>query len=159
MSVDMFLKIDGIIGESTNDKHKGEIDVLSFGWGATNPAVLGGTGGTSTGRASIQDMTFVKQPDLATAKLFRGVVTGEHYPSATLTLVKSGETQQPFMMIKLSDVVITGYQTGGSAGMLPAEQCSFSFSKVELSTAEQKPDGSLGGWETFAWDITKNAGA
>ena len=155
MAVDMFLKIDGIIGESADAKHKGWIDVLSFGWGATNPALLSG-GGTGTGKASIQDFTFVKTPDLATAKLFKGVVTGEHHQEATLSLVKAGDTQQEFMRIKMSDVLITGYQTGGSAGMLPAEQCSFSFSKVELATAEQKADGSLGGWEIFAWDVEAN---
>ena len=156
MAVDMFLKIDGIKGESTDDKHKGEIEVLSFGWGATNTGVFGG-GGASSGKVQIQDFSFVKEPDIATAKLFRGVATGEHFDEATLTLVKAGGSQQEFMKIKMNDVVITGYQTGGSAGVLPSEQCSFSFSKVEIATAEQKPDGSIGGWEIFAWDIQQNS--
>ena len=30
---DYFLKLDGIPGESTDAKHKGEIDVLSWSWG------------------------------------------------------------------------------------------------------------------------------
>lgn len=32
-TVDYFLKIDGIDGESTDNKHKNEIDVLSWSWG------------------------------------------------------------------------------------------------------------------------------
>jgi type VI secretion system secreted protein Hcp len=32
---DYFLKIDGIPGESTDSKHKDEIDVLSWSWGET----------------------------------------------------------------------------------------------------------------------------
>jgi type VI secretion system secreted protein Hcp len=156
MAVDMFLKINGIPGESVNDKHKGEIDVLSFGWGATQTATFGGaTGGGSSGKAQIQDLSFVKQPDIATGKLFKAVVTGEHIEDATLTLVKS-ENQQPFMIVKMSDVLITGYQAGGSAGMLPAEQVSFAFAKIELSTAEQKPDGTMGPMQTVGFDITQN---
>ena len=34
VAVDYFLKIDGIEGESQDAKHKGEIEVESFGWGA-----------------------------------------------------------------------------------------------------------------------------
>ena len=33
--VDYFLKIDGVDGESGDDKHKGEIEVESFSWGET----------------------------------------------------------------------------------------------------------------------------
>ena len=156
MAVDMFLKIEGIPGDSTNAKFKDHIDVLSFGWGATQSASFAFGGGGGTGKASIQDFSFVKQPDTATAKLFKGVVTGEHIPEATLILVKAGESQQAFMKLKMTNVIITGYQTGGSAGVLPAEQCSFAFQKVELSTAEQKADGSIGSWETIAFDLSQN---
>jgi type VI secretion system secreted protein Hcp len=155
MAVDMFLKVNGIPGDSTNAKHQGWIDVLSFGWGATQPvSFTGGTGG-STGKAQVQDFSFVKLPDLATAKLFKAVVTGEHIEDATLTLVKS-DNQQEFMKLKMTNVLITGYQTGGSAGMLPAEQVSFAFQKVELSTAEQKADGTMGSWETITFDVSAN---
>ena len=37
MAVDMFLKIDGIPGESTDDRHKDEIDILSYAWGESQP--------------------------------------------------------------------------------------------------------------------------
>jgi type VI secretion system secreted protein Hcp len=33
MAVDMFLKIDGIPGESTDASHRDEIDLLSYTWG------------------------------------------------------------------------------------------------------------------------------
>lgn len=36
-SSNYFLKIDGAPGESTDAKHKGEIDILSFQWGETQP--------------------------------------------------------------------------------------------------------------------------
>ena len=44
--VDYFLKIDGIQGESQDKTHKNEIEIMSFGWGATNTgtALVGGGG-------------------------------------------------------------------------------------------------------------------
>lgn len=38
MAVDMFLKIDGIKGESQDKKHKDEIDLSSWSWGASTGA-------------------------------------------------------------------------------------------------------------------------
>ena len=37
MAVDMFLKLDGINGESKDEKHAKEIDLLAFSWGASQP--------------------------------------------------------------------------------------------------------------------------
>ena len=38
MASDIFAKIGDIKGESTDSKHKDEIEVLSFSWGVTNSA-------------------------------------------------------------------------------------------------------------------------
>ena len=35
-AADYFLKIDGVDGESIDDKHKGSIELESFSWGATH---------------------------------------------------------------------------------------------------------------------------
>jgi hypothetical protein len=43
MASDIFAKIGDIKGESPDDKHKDEIEVLSFSWGVANaPAVVAG---------------------------------------------------------------------------------------------------------------------
>ena len=44
MALDMFLKLDGIAGESTNKGHKDEIEVLSFSWGVSNSSEIGAQG-------------------------------------------------------------------------------------------------------------------
>ena len=35
MAFDAFLKLDGVKGESFDNTHKGEIDILSFSWGVS----------------------------------------------------------------------------------------------------------------------------
>src|SRR5712691_5547821 len=45
MAMDIFAKLGDIKGESTDDKHKDEVEVLSYSWGVTNPVHVGTGGG------------------------------------------------------------------------------------------------------------------
>lgn len=54
MALDMFIKIDGIKGESTDDKHKDEIDVLSWSWGMSQSGTVHTTGGSGAGKVSFR---------------------------------------------------------------------------------------------------------
>lgn len=148
MAVDMFFKIDGIQGESTSDKHKGEIEILSFSWGLNQTGAAAGGPGAAAGKVNLQDFSIVKQLDTATPQLLDRACRGEHIGSALLTLTRSGDRQQDYLKIKLTDIVVSSYSTGGSNAGLPAEQVSFSFNEVEVSAAEVRPDGSIGGWRT-----------
>ena len=58
----------------------------------------------------------------------------------------------------MTDTLISSYQTGGSAGsaIIPSEQLSMGYSKIEIKYKEQKPDGSLGGEVICGWDVKSN---
>jgi type VI secretion system secreted protein Hcp len=157
-TVDYFLKIDGVDGESTDDKHKGEIELESFSFGATNNASFSSGGGGGAGKVAMQDFHFVKKIDKSSPKLFVACATGEHLKTVTLTCRKAGKDQQEFLKIVLTDSMVTGYQDGGSAGadIVPVDQISLAFSKIELKYKEQKPDGSLGGEIVGGWDVKAN---
>ncbi len=141
---DMFLKISGIKGESQDDKHKGSIDVLSWSWGTST-----GTGRVKRGTVApqcIQDLQLTKFIDASTPQLLMNAVTGQTAKEATLTVRKSGESQQEYLVIKMTDVLVTSYQTGGAAGSnLPImDNLVLTFSTIEGEYKQQKPDGSLG---------------
>ena len=44
MASDTFLKVGDIKGESADDKHQEEIDVLAWSWGVVQTASASGTG-------------------------------------------------------------------------------------------------------------------
>ena len=46
MASDIFAKIGDIKGESLDDKHKGEIEILSWSWGVTQSGTMSHGGGT-----------------------------------------------------------------------------------------------------------------
>ena len=113
--VDYFLKIKGVDGESTDEKHKGEIELESWSFGGTNAASFSSGGGGGAGKVSLKDFKFRKKIDKASIKLFVAMSTGEHLPSAILTCRKAGKEQQEFLIITLTDTMVSSYDTGGSA--------------------------------------------
>src|SRR5258708_26517065 len=99
---DMFLKIDGIEGESADDKHKGEIDLESWSWGETNSGSFSTGGGGGVGKVSMNDFHFTAQINNATPKLAQGFATGEHIKKARPTGPKPGTHPHAFLPITCS---------------------------------------------------------
>lgn len=142
---DMFLKISGIKGESTDSKHRDSIEVLSWSWGTST-----GTGRVKRGTVPpqcVQDLALTKFVDASTPQLLMNAVMGQPAKEATLTVRKSGGQQQDYLIIKMTDVLVSSYQTGGSSGSdLPImDSLVLSFSSIEGEYRRQNPDGSLGG--------------
>jgi type VI secretion system secreted protein Hcp len=157
-AVDYFLKIDGIEGESHDDKHKNEIDLESFSWGATQSGGHAYGGGGGAGKVSMQDFHFVMKVNKASPKLFLHCATGQHIKSALLTCRKAGGKQEEFLKIKFSDLLVSSYQTGGSGGsdIVPTEQISLNFSKIEFEYYTQKPDGGVVLGAKAGYDLKAN---
>lgn len=156
--VDYFLKIEGVDSESTDDKHKGEMELESYSWGETQSGTSGRGGGAGAGKVQPQDFHFVKRVDKSSPVLFIGCAIGQHYKSAILTARKAGGGQQDYFKITMEDVLISSYQLGGSAhsDVVPTDQVSLNFAKLEMSYKEQKPDGSLGGEVKQKYDYAAN---
>lgn len=159
-AVDYFLKIKDIPGEATDNKHKGEIDLMSWSWGESNSGTHGGGGGGGAGKVAMQDFRFTMRVNKASPKLFLACATGQHIPEATLCCRKAGKEQQEYLKIKFTDLLVASYETGGSGGdVVPVEQIALNFAQIEISYAPQKPDGKLDSPVVHKYDIQKNMGS
>jgi len=156
MATDIFAKIGDIKGESIDDKHKDEIEVLSFSWGVTHDAVMGSGSGGGEGKASFHDLSFVHKIDKASPVLMQACATGVHLKEATITHRKAGKGQHEFLIVKMNEVIITGVTHGGSSDGPYSENVSMAFAKVDLGYTRQKPDGSLEAGIHFKYDIKGN---
>ena len=156
--VDFFLKIDGIDGESNDAKHKGEIDLESWSWGESQSGTHSGQGGGGAGKVSMQDFHFVMKVNKSSPKVMLACASGQHIPKAVLTCRKAGTDQQEFLKITMSDLLVSSYQTGGSghSDIVPTDQVSLNYSKIEFEYKEQKPDGTLGGSVKAGWNLKEN---
>ncbi len=139
---DFFLKLDGVDGESTDEKHTNAIEIMSFNFGANNTGTSSIGTGAGSGKVNIHDFHFVKVFDKASSNLFQRVANGEHIPTATLICRKSTGTggQQDYLTVKMTDVVISSYTCGGSSGgsPIPSESISLNFTKIEFDYKPQK---------------------
>jgi type VI secretion system secreted protein Hcp len=169
MAVDYFLKIDGIEGESLDEKHKGEIEIESFSWGLTQTGGNSAGGGGAGAKAQFRDISFVALISKASPKLFLGCATATHSKSAVLTVRKSGTQPVEFDTVTLEDVIISSYQQGSSQapgasqapggvqGDVPVDQFSLNFSKITVVYRPQKADGTLDAPVSAGWDVRSNA--
>jgi type VI secretion system secreted protein Hcp len=155
MAADIFAKIGDIKGESLDDKHKDEIEVLSWSWGVTNTVVLSGGGGSAAGKPHFSDLSFTHKIDKASPLLLKACATGVHLKDATITHRKAGKGQQEFLIFKLNDVIITSVTPTDNESGMP-ENVSLTFSKVDLEYRPQKADGSLDAGVHFKYDIKAN---
>ncbi len=157
MTSDIFAKIGDIKGESLDDKHKDEIEVLSFSWGVTNSAsVSPGGGGGGAGKATFQDLTIVHHIDKASPLLLKACATGAHLKDATITHRRAGKAQQEFLIVKMNDIIITGVTHGGAVGETASETVTLAFAKVDFEYKPQKADGTLDAGIHFKYDLKAN---
>jgi len=154
--VDYFLKIDGIEGESTDSKHKDEIQLESFSFGATNAASGASGGGAGAGKVQFQDFNFGSMVSKASPPIFQKAVTGFHIKFAILSARKAGERPIEFLKIRLEDVLVSSYQSGGGGGNVPTDQVSLNFAKIEFSFQPQSPAGTLLSPVTAGFDLKSN---
>jgi type VI secretion system secreted protein Hcp len=157
MASNIFAKLGDIKGESLDNKHKGEIEVLSYSWGVTNPGSLHSGGGGGAGKATFQDLSIVHKIDKASPVLLQACATGEHLKDATITFRKAGKGQQEFLIIKMNDVIVTSVVQGANDGdTAGSESVNLEFAKVDLEYKPIKADGSLDAGIHFKYDLKAN---
>ena len=154
-AVDYFIKFDGIKGESTDAQRKDMIEVESWSWGESRPVGAQAGGGAGAGKVSMQDFHFVMRLNRASPALMKACATGQHIKMATLSGRKAGKDQQDYLTFKFHDVLISSFMTGGSehADVVPTDQVSLNFAKIEVEYKQQKPDGSLVPGDKFGFDL------
>lgn len=158
MSGDYFLKIDGIKGESKDDKHSEEIEIESYSIGVSNGGSMAGGGGGGMGKANFTDFHFTKLIDKSSPELMLACANGKHFKDAVLVLRKSGEDKLEFETVTMTDVVISSYQSSGHGGngVLPSDSASLNFAKIEFSYVEQDNKGKGKGAVTTSWNVKSN---
>jgi type VI secretion system secreted protein Hcp len=104
-SADIFLKLDGIGGESTDDDHKGEINVESFTFDAKR----------TSGKARFSPLRVLKVVDASSPKLMQAAASGRHIHNGTLIFRRSSDPNGvEFLTYKLSDIIVSSYEEGGA---------------------------------------------
>ena len=163
MAFDCFLKIEGVDGESSDDKHKDWIELLSYSHGVSQPSsgAASSGGGRSAERCDHADFSIVKTVDKATPKLALACCDGTHIESIKVELCRAGGDKQKYMEYVMNDVIVASARPGGSSEgeALPTEEVCFNYGKIEwVYTETDHKTGRPKGDVKAHWDLTENRG-
>src|SRR4051794_25987081 len=155
-AVDYFLEIDGIAGESADAKHKGAIVLDSFSFDESNIRPHATGSGAGAGKVEMQDLQLTMKASKASPLLLLACATGQHLKQAVLTVRRAGKAQADFLVLRLSDVLVSTYSLSGHTETAPTEQASLAYARIELEIRAQKADGSSGAAIKAGWDLAAN---
>jgi type VI secretion system secreted protein Hcp len=159
MAVDYYLKLDGITGEATDAQFKDAIPLDSFSWGETQPTSMGhNVAGAGAGKVVMQDLHFTTQFSKASTSLFLACASGQHIKKAQLFARKAGGKQETFLTVTFTECMVSSYQTGGSAhaDIIPMDQVSLAFAKIEIEYKGQTATGSVANPVKVGYDLKLN---
>src|SRR5215467_7376808 len=145
MAVDMFLKLDGIKGESKDSKHKDEIHIESFSWGMSQTGAHGAGGGGGAGKVNVHDISITKFVDKSSPELMLACANGKHIKEGLITVRKAGENPVEYLKIKLTDILVSGVQEAGHGGDTLTENLTLNFAKFHVDYQEQDEKGKPAG--------------
>jgi type VI secretion system secreted protein Hcp len=160
MAVDMFLELDGFVGETVDAafKSKKAIDVRGFNWGVSNTGTFHHGSGGGSGKANFQDISIVKYVDKASADLWLACANGKHVPKGTLTVRKAGEKPLDYLKVSMTDILVSSVETGSQTDdERQTERVTLNFSKVKMEYFMQSANGGKEPGGEMAFDIAGNA--
>ncbi len=157
MSIDMYLKVDGVTGESKDSNHSGWTDITSFSWGATQPGNMSVGGGGGAGKVSFNDLHINAKIDKSVTAILKNCASGKHVGSVQVSVCKAGGTQVEYTRITLTDVLVTSVQFVGSEhDDTLGVTYSFQASSVKQQYWEQSTSGGKGAETSAGWNIKEN---
>lgn len=160
MAIDAYLQIDGIKGESMDDKHRDWIEISHVTWSVHQPraSTASTAGGMTTGRASLSDISFKKWADLSSPNLQQHCAMGKTIPRAIFQFMRADGNGQPicYYTVELENVMISGVNpTSGDGGTI-TEQVFLAYSKMKWKYTKQGIRGGAEGSTSGGWDCASN---
>jgi type VI secretion system secreted protein Hcp len=157
-STDLFLKFDGIKGESTEFHHPDWSEISSVNWGVS--ASSGGVGGGGgAGKVVFDDVTWSQVMDKSITGLFSAITKGQHIKDARVDFVAPGKQPLVYFQMEFRDVLLTNLDVIGTSSSRATIDGAFSYDFIKMTYTPQKADGSAGPSVSAEFDLKTNKGS
>ena len=148
----IFLRLDGMTGSSSDTNHPGWLDVFSVsGPAVSNP-------GTNSNTANFQDFCFAKPVESSSPTLLLQCAAGTAIPTGTIDFVSSTYSTARFFRVNLTNISLTSIIQQSDGGSLTETMCllpqSYSWNYTKFRTNNGLPATYFSG----NWDIPGKAG-
>jgi type VI secretion system secreted protein Hcp len=156
MATDVFMKIDGIAGESLDLQFKDWIEVLSLNWEVERTV-----GHTNMSDHDLKSSQFgiIKVVDKATPLIFKAITTHQNIPKIEVAFCRAGKEKVKYLEYVFEKCAITkaALQMANNSGeSLPTENIEFRFASVAITYCQQKRStGGSAGQLAHVWVISE----
>lgn len=158
--IDAYLQIDGIKGESTDDKHKDWIEVNNVLYAINQPRAesISTAGGHTSGRAELYPLTFKKLADIASPVLLQNCATGKTIPKAVFEFMRADGDGKPipYFKIELEHLMIASMTPDSGESGIISERVQLAYAKIKWTYTRQSIRGGAQGNSSGGWDCNAN---
>jgi type VI secretion system secreted protein Hcp len=158
MAIDAFLKIEGIGGESEDDKHRGWIEVSNVIYAVNQPRaeVVSTAGGMTSGRAELYPITFTKLADVASPVLLQTCAMGKTLSKAVFEFLRAdgNGTPIPYFKIELENLMIANITPDSGDGGIISERVQLAYARIKWNYVRQSIRGGAQGNTSGSWDCS-----
>ncbi|RFU48315.1 type VI secretion system tube protein Hcp [Paraburkholderia sp. DHOC27] len=152
-TIDSYMKIDGVDGESKHKGAEGQIEVNSFHWSIDNASNAVTGGGSGVGKAVPGLFEFTHNYDKASPTLAKACASGKHFANAKLTVSKAGEGQKEFLTVTMKQVTIVHVGDEGIQNGNLNEAVGMAYADIEFDYKAQDDKGATSGSVKFGLDL------
>ena len=156
LSAAVYVKFEGIDGESIDAEHTNWIDVLSFEHGISVPTSSTGSS-RRRGSALLEDFNITKTLDKASPKLAEKLLIGSSIPSVVVEVTKPCHsdlaTEIPYYTYNFTNVMIRNYKIKGYDSGIPVEEIGFGFETIQVKYTELDAACKSKGIVSYFWDL------
>lgn len=160
MAIDAYLKIEGINGESEDDKHKQWIEVSNVMYAIHQPRAetVSTAGGLTSGRAELHPITFQKLADIASPVLLQTCAAGKTIPKAVFEFMRADSDGKPipYFKIELENLMIANITPDSGDGGIIRERVHLAYAKIKWNYTRQSIRGGAQGNTSGGWDCSAN---
>lgn len=159
MAFDAFIKMSSIEGESQDDRHKGCIEVVRYGFVVSQriSRTASSCGGATAERADFSDMVFKKDVDLSSPMLTLACAEGRHIDAVELDICRAGGNKVSFMKYKLKNCLIS-HVSALKKQDYSVELVRVNFGAIQWIYSQQnRTGGSTMGNVVSGWNLETNS--
>jgi type VI secretion system secreted protein Hcp len=157
---DAYLQIDGIKGESTDERHKDWIEIGKVRYSIYQPRaeVVSTGGGHTTGKADLLPITFTKLADISSPVLLQACATGKTISKVVFEFLRADGNGNPvpYFRIELENLLIASITPDSGDGGIITERVQLAFSKIQWKYVRQSIRGGTTGNSTGGWNCSTN---
>lgn len=155
----IYVKFDGIDGESEDKNHRDWIDVLSFSQGQYIPDSSSPRAGAAREPTIFEEIILRKELDKASPQLAMAVNLGKVFPTVYIHVTRtlSDGARLTFYVYELKNVLVSSYHINGSrAGDIPGEKLSLNFEQIKVTYTKFDANGIFESMMEYGWDVVRN---